>query len=40
MLHGFDLPGHLVPFSYPDLIKFPYLADTTERGDRGRKQRR
>jgi hypothetical protein len=21
--------------SYPDLIKFPYFADTTERGDRG-----
>ncbi len=26
--------------SHPDLIKFPYFADTTERGDRGRKQRR
>jgi hypothetical protein len=26
--------------SYPDLIKFPYFADTTERGDRRRKQRR
>jgi hypothetical protein len=24
--------------SYPDLIKFPYFVDTTERGDRGRKQ--
>ncbi len=23
--------------SYPDLIKFPYFADTTERGDRGAK---
>jgi len=23
--------------SYPDLIKFPYFADTTERGDRGRR---
>jgi hypothetical protein len=23
--------------SYPDLRKFPYFADTTERGDRGRK---
>jgi hypothetical protein len=21
--------------SYPDLIKFPYFADATERGDRG-----
>jgi hypothetical protein len=21
-------------FSYPDLIEFPYLVDTTERGDR------
>jgi hypothetical protein len=26
--------------SYPDLIKFPYFADTTERGDREQKQRR
>jgi hypothetical protein len=26
--------------SYPDLIKFPYFVDTTERGDRGLKQRR
>jgi hypothetical protein len=26
--------------SYPDLIKFPYFADTTEREDRGEKQRR
>jgi hypothetical protein len=26
--------------TYPDLIKFPYFADTTERGDRGRKQKR
>jgi hypothetical protein len=26
--------------SYPDLIKFPYFVDTTERGDRARKQRR
>jgi hypothetical protein len=26
--------------SYPDLIKFHYFADTTGRGDRGRKQRR
>jgi hypothetical protein len=26
--------------SYPEIIKFPYFADTTERGDRGRKQRR
>ncbi len=26
--------------SYSDLIKFPYFADTTERGDRWRKQRR
>jgi hypothetical protein len=25
--------------SYPDLIKFPYFADTTERGDRRPKQR-
>jgi hypothetical protein len=25
--------------SYPKIIKFPYFADTTERGDRGRKQR-
>jgi hypothetical protein len=23
--------------SYPDLIEFPYFADTTERGDRGAK---
>jgi hypothetical protein len=23
--------------SYPDLIKFPYFVDTTERGDRGAK---
>jgi hypothetical protein len=23
--------------SYPDLIKFPYFADSTERGDRGAK---
>jgi hypothetical protein len=23
--------------SYPDLIKFPYFADTTERGDNGLK---
>jgi hypothetical protein len=37
MPHGFDLQGRLVPFSYPDLIKFPYLVDTTERGDRGAK---
>jgi hypothetical protein len=34
---GFDLQGHLVPFSYPDLIKFPYLMDTTEIGDGGAK---
>jgi hypothetical protein len=27
--------------SYPDLIiKFPYFVDTTEGGERGRKQRR
>jgi hypothetical protein len=26
--------------SYPDLIKFPYFANITERGDRGQKQRR
>jgi len=26
--------------SHPNLIKFPYFADTTERGDRGRKQKR
>jgi len=26
--------------SNPDLIKFSYFADTTERGDRGRKERR
>jgi hypothetical protein len=26
--------------SYPDLIKIPYFANTTERGDRGGKQRR
>jgi hypothetical protein len=26
--------------SYPDLILFPYFADTTERGDRGPKHRR
>jgi hypothetical protein len=24
--------------SYPDLIKFPYFADHTQRGDRGRKE--
>jgi hypothetical protein len=23
--------------SYPDLIKFPYFVDTTERGDKGPK---
>jgi len=28
-------PCALNAFSYPDLIKFPYFADTTERGDRG-----
>jgi hypothetical protein len=26
--------------SYPDLIKFPYFAETTKRGDRGQKERR
>jgi hypothetical protein len=24
--------------SYPDLIKFPYFVDTTERGDRGERE--
>ncbi len=27
----------LLSISYPDLIKFPYFADTTERSDKGAK---